>query len=202
MDDPHCVLTLPISHSSPLVFELQRTLTAPRPIPRPESASCSTCPSARASPRDHEPTRTLVGSDPPWCECQYTSPQETLPGFLNRLGREVRGRGRTRPRKRRRSTIQLRRARDWASVRFCGAPQNRGNWLHVVGGGGLKTAAVLLGVCASATRLRRNPWSCLRDVLEHLAARPAGADPSDLADLPPDATAQAPRPGDDSPVDA
>jgi transposase len=63
----------------------------------------------------------------------------------------------------------------------------RGNWLHVGGDGGLKTASVLLSVCASATRHRLNPWSYLRDVLDHLAVRSAGAD---LADLLPDAQAE------------
>jgi transposase len=56
----------------------------------------------------------------------------------------------------------------------------RANWLHVGGDGGLKTAAVLLSVCASATRHRLNPWSYLRDVLDQLAARSADADVSDL----------------------
>jgi transposase len=56
----------------------------------------------------------------------------------------------------------------------------RSNWLHVGGDGGLKTAAVLLSVCGSATRHRLNPWSYLRDVLDQLAARSADADVSDL----------------------
>jgi hypothetical protein len=56
----------------------------------------------------------------------------------------------------------------------------RGNWLHVGGDGGLKTASVLLSVCASATRHRLNPWSYLRDVLDQLAARSAGGDVGDL----------------------
>ena len=64
----------------------------------------------------------------------------------------------------------------------------RANWLHVGGDGGLKTASVLLSVCASATRHRLNPWSYLRDVLDHLAVRAAGAD---LSDLLPDAPTQA-----------
>jgi transposase len=63
----------------------------------------------------------------------------------------------------------------------------RGNWLHVGGDAGLKIASVLLSVCASATRHRLNPWSYLRDVLDHLAVRSAGAD---LADLLPDASAR------------
>ncbi len=63
----------------------------------------------------------------------------------------------------------------------------RSNWLHVGGDGGLKTASVLLSVCASATRHRLNPWAYLRDVLDQLAARPAGADVSDLL---PDACAK------------
>jgi hypothetical protein len=56
----------------------------------------------------------------------------------------------------------------------------RSNWLHVGGDGGLKTASVLLSVCASATRHRLNPWSYLRDVLDQLAARSANVDVSDL----------------------
>ncbi len=66
----------------------------------------------------------------------------------------------------------------------------RANWLHVGGDAGLKTASVLLSVCASATRHRLNPWSYLREVIDHLAVRPAGAD---LADLLPDAPALARR---------
>lgn len=64
----------------------------------------------------------------------------------------------------------------------------RGNWLHVGGDGGLKTASVLLSVCASATGHRLNPWSYLRDVLGQLAVRPPGAD---LSDLLPDAQSPA-----------
>jgi hypothetical protein len=56
----------------------------------------------------------------------------------------------------------------------------RSNWLHVGGDGGLKTAAVLLSVCASAARHRLNPWSYLRDVLDELAVRSAGDDVGDL----------------------
>jgi len=56
----------------------------------------------------------------------------------------------------------------------------RANWQHVGGDGGLKTASVLLSVCASATRHRLNPWSFLRDVLDKLAARSARADVNDL----------------------
>jgi transposase len=56
----------------------------------------------------------------------------------------------------------------------------RSNWLHVGGDGGLKTAAVLLSVCASATRHRLNPWSYVRDVLDQLAARSANVDANDL----------------------
>ncbi len=47
----------------------------------------------------------------------------------------------------------------------------RANWLHVGGDGGLKTASVLLSICASAKRHRLNPWSYLRDVLDQLADR-------------------------------
>ena len=56
----------------------------------------------------------------------------------------------------------------------------RGNWLHVGGDGGLKTASVLLSVCASATRHRLNPWAYLCDVLDQLATRSATADVTDL----------------------
>ena len=60
----------------------------------------------------------------------------------------------------------------------------RANWLHVGGDGGLKTASVLLSICASATRHRLNPWAYLRDVLDRLAIRPVGAE---VGDMPPDA---------------
>jgi transposase len=60
----------------------------------------------------------------------------------------------------------------------------RGNWLHIGGDGGLKTASVLLSICASATRHRLNPWSYLRDVLDQLAGR---SDGDDVGDLLPDA---------------
>ena len=62
----------------------------------------------------------------------------------------------------------------------------RSNWLHVGGDGGLKTASVLLSVCASATCHALNPWSYLRDVLDQLAARSAG---DDVGCLLPDAWA-------------
>ena len=45
----------------------------------------------------------------------------------------------------------------------------RVNWLHVGGDGGLRTASVLLGICASATRHRLNPWAYLRDAPDRLA---------------------------------
>jgi hypothetical protein len=50
----------------------------------------------------------------------------------------------------------------------------------VGGDGGLKTAAVLLSVCGSATRHRLNPWSYLRHVLDQLAGRSTNVDVSDL----------------------
>jgi transposase len=64
----------------------------------------------------------------------------------------------------------------------------RSNWLHIGGDGGLKTASVLLSVCATATRHRLDPWSYLRDVLDHPTVRRPRAD---LSDLLPDAWAQA-----------
>ena len=60
----------------------------------------------------------------------------------------------------------------------------RADWLHVGGDGGLKTASVLLSICAGATRHRLNPWAYLRDVLDRLALRPVGAE---VGDLPPNA---------------
>jgi transposase len=60
------------------------------------------------------------------------------------------------------------------------------NWLQIGGDGGLKTASVLLSVCASATRHRLNPWSYLHDLLDQLAGRTAK---DDVADLLPDAWA-------------
>ena len=62
----------------------------------------------------------------------------------------------------------------------------RANWLQIGGDGGLKTAAVLLSICASATRHWLNPWSYLRDALDRLAARGAG---DDMSELLPDAWA-------------
>jgi len=56
----------------------------------------------------------------------------------------------------------------------------RSNWLHVGGDVGLKTASVLLSVCASVTRHRLNPWSYLRDVLDQLARRSTGEDVGEL----------------------
>ena len=64
----------------------------------------------------------------------------------------------------------------------------RANWWHIGGDGGLTTAAVLLSVCATATRHGLNPWSYLRDVLDQLARRSAEAD---LSDLLPDACSKA-----------
>jgi transposase len=62
----------------------------------------------------------------------------------------------------------------------------RANWLHVGGDGGLKTASVLLSVCASGTRHDLNPWSYLRDILDRLASLSAG---DDVGQLLPDAWA-------------
>ena len=63
----------------------------------------------------------------------------------------------------------------------------RANWLHVGGDRGLTTAAVLLSVCAGATRHRLDPWAYLTHVLSELPTRSAGAD---LADLLPDVWAK------------
>ena len=56
----------------------------------------------------------------------------------------------------------------------------RHNWLHVGGDRGLKTASVLLSVCASASRHHLDPWAYLTHVLSELPARRAGADLTDL----------------------
>lgn len=56
----------------------------------------------------------------------------------------------------------------------------RANWLHVGGDSGLKTASVVLSVCASAKRLQLNPWLYLRDVLDRLASRSGDGDMNDL----------------------
>ena len=66
----------------------------------------------------------------------------------------------------------------------------RANWLHVGGDGGLKTASVLLGICASATRHRLDPWAYLTHVLSELPTRRVGAD---LGDLLPDEWAKTHR---------
>jgi transposase len=64
----------------------------------------------------------------------------------------------------------------------------RRNWLHIAGDGGLKSAAVLLSVAASAKRHGVNPWAYVRHILTASAARPRAADFSDLL---PDAWVQA-----------
>lgn len=56
----------------------------------------------------------------------------------------------------------------------------RRNWLHVAGDGGLKSAAVLLSVAASAKRHRVNPWVYVKHILTESAARKPDADFSDL----------------------
>lgn len=61
----------------------------------------------------------------------------------------------------------------------------RKNWLFVAGDGGLRTAAVLMSLCASAKRHALNPWAYLTDVLDRLAAKPA-----DVTPLLPDAWAE------------
>ena len=61
----------------------------------------------------------------------------------------------------------------------------RKNWLFVAGDGGLRTAAVLMSLCASAKRHALNPWAYLTDLLDQLAAKPA-----DVTPLLPDAWAK------------
>lgn len=64
----------------------------------------------------------------------------------------------------------------------------RRNWLQIAGDGGLKSAAVLLSVTASAKRQGLNPWAYVKHILTACAARPPEADHSDLL---PDVWAQA-----------
>jgi hypothetical protein len=52
----------------------------------------------------------------------------------------------------------------------------RRNWLQIAGGGGFKSAAVLLSVAASAKRHGVNPWAYVRHILTASAARPLTAD--------------------------
>jgi transposase len=56
----------------------------------------------------------------------------------------------------------------------------RRNWLHIAGDGGLKPAAVLLSMAASAKRHALNPWAYFKHVLTELPARPPNADLTDL----------------------
>ena len=64
----------------------------------------------------------------------------------------------------------------------------RRNWLHIAGDGGLKSAAVLLSMAASAKRHGVNPWAYVKHLLTASAARKPDADFSDLL---PDAWIQA-----------
>ena len=64
----------------------------------------------------------------------------------------------------------------------------RRNWLQIAGDGGLKSAAVLLSVAATAKRHRVNPWVYVKHILTESAARQPDADFSDLL---PDAWVQA-----------
>jgi transposase len=49
----------------------------------------------------------------------------------------------------------------------------RANWLHIGGDTGLKTAAVLLSICATAVRNGFEPWRYLTTTLDALAHNPA-----------------------------
>lgn len=64
----------------------------------------------------------------------------------------------------------------------------RKNWLFIGGDRGLSTAAVLMSVCASATRHGVNQWEYLRDLFDRLPALPTN---SDLTSLLPDNWAKA-----------
>jgi hypothetical protein len=56
----------------------------------------------------------------------------------------------------------------------------RRNWLQIAGDGGLKSAAVLLSVAATAKRHGVNPWVYIKHLLTAAAARKSDADFSDL----------------------
>jgi hypothetical protein len=64
----------------------------------------------------------------------------------------------------------------------------RRNWLHIAGDGGLKSAAVLLSVAASAKRHGVNPWVYVQHIL---TASAAGLRAANFSDLLPDAWVQA-----------
>ena len=63
----------------------------------------------------------------------------------------------------------------------------RRNWLQIAGDGGLKSAAVLLSIAATAKRHGVNPWVYIKHLLSESAARPPNAD---VRDLLPDAWVQ------------
>jgi transposase len=56
----------------------------------------------------------------------------------------------------------------------------RRNWLQIAGDGGLRSAAVLLSIAASAKPHGINPWLYVRQLLSESAARQPDADFSDL----------------------
>ena len=56
----------------------------------------------------------------------------------------------------------------------------RRNWLQIAGDGGLKSAAVLLTVAASAKRHGVNPWAYVQHILAASAVHPRDADFNDL----------------------
>jgi transposase len=56
----------------------------------------------------------------------------------------------------------------------------RRNWLQIAGDGGLKSAAVLLSVAATAKRHRVNPWVYIKELLTASSARTPDADFSDF----------------------
>jgi len=56
----------------------------------------------------------------------------------------------------------------------------RRNWLQIAGDGGLKSAAVLLSIAATAKRHSVNPWAYIKHLLTESAARAPDADFSNL----------------------
>ena len=64
----------------------------------------------------------------------------------------------------------------------------RRNWLQIAGDGGLKSAAVLLSMAATAKRHGVNPWVYVKHILSASAGRKSSADFNDLL---PDAWVQA-----------
>lgn len=135
-----------------------------RRSPRPMRCGCGGRGPGRCSPRS--PTGSTFNTDPPRRRACSGRPS-TTPGTS---GRHSSG------------TLTTRFALDNGAAKRAIRPLavGRSNWLHVGGDAGLKTASVLLSVCASAARHGLDPWSYLRVVFDGLARRPTGQEAGDL----------------------